>query len=79
LYLGLCAERWGVAIKKGKIKIKGKERERERERESGGMMKGGRDKAGNLSGRFSLGQEMHSYMAQKSSTAAAHTCIYIYT
>jgi hypothetical protein len=33
LYLGLCAERWGVAIKKGKIKIKGKERERERERE----------------------------------------------
>ena len=49
--------------------------ERERERESGGMMKEGRDKAGNLSGRFSLGQEMHSYMAQKSSS----TYMYIYT
>lgn len=57
---------WGCARNGGGVGM-----EKVKKRESGGMMKEGRDKAGNLSGRFSPGQE--------NATQHTHTYIYIYT
>lgn len=63
---------WGCARNGGGLPSK---REREREREW--WDDEGRDKAGNLSGRFSPGQEMHSYMGTKEQQQQpAHTCTY---